>query len=311
MASRFRLGQLIKGKANTYTITKPLHECIWLATSSQNEQPVIIKSVRHFRLQNKRDILQRFQSRTSALRPLIDEIQDQSVPPAIVLKYLDDDLMRASAAKRLTTLEIKQVAKRVLEALNVLHEDGFVHTDIKIDNVLVNYGKGASRFTDVELADCGNTVHISSPFANDCDVIGAPVWRSPEAQLQISWGTPTDIWSLRTLLITLIYGDSWFIFRPDVPADHEAYDLKILMRHHQFFGPFPLSYQDIADDEAIRIIMYVMRSVPPEKMRPFASAAESEIAKEDKVFILRIMRLDPRDRPTAGELLGDEWFKQV
>ncbi|EHK97481.1 putative Sexual differentiation process protein isp4 [Glarea lozoyensis 74030] len=192
MASRFRLGQLIKGKANTYTITKPLHECIWLAT------------------------------RTSALRPLIDEIQDQSVPPAIVLKYLDDDLMRASAAKRLTTLEIKQVAKRVLEALNVLHEDG-----------------------------------------------------------------------------------------PDVPADHEAYDLKILMRHHQFFGPFPLSYQDIADDEAIRIIMYVMRSVPPEKMRPFASAAESEIAKEDKVFILRIMRLDPRDRPTAGELLGDEWFKQV
>jgi hypothetical protein len=32
MASLFRLGQLLKGKAATYTITKQLHESIWLAT---------------------------------------------------------------------------------------------------------------------------------------------------------------------------------------------------------------------------------------------------------------------------------------
>lgn len=32
MASLFRLGQLLKGKASTYIITKQLHESIWLAT---------------------------------------------------------------------------------------------------------------------------------------------------------------------------------------------------------------------------------------------------------------------------------------
>lgn len=149
MAAHFRLGQLLKGKASTYAITKQLHESIWLATyemssmyffalrpgptnqrvnSNQCDQTVVIKSVRHFRLENERDVLKRFQSRTSSLRPLIDEIEDPSDPPALVLKYLDDDLLNSSAAQRLTSLEIKHVAKKILEALKVLHEDGYVHT---------------------------------------------------------------------------------------------------------------------------------------------------------------------------------------
>lgn len=68
--------------------------------------------------------------------------------------------------------------------------------DIKPDNILVNYGKGDVRFADVKLADCGNTVRVDSVFAKDRDLIGAPIWRSPEAQLGLGWGTSTDIWSL-------------------------------------------------------------------------------------------------------------------
>jgi hypothetical protein len=33
---------------------------------------------------------------------------------------------------------------------------------MKPDNVLVNYGQGETRFADVELADCGSTVHADS-----------------------------------------------------------------------------------------------------------------------------------------------------
>ena len=106
----------------------------------------------------------------------------------------------------------------------------------------------------------------------------------------------------------MIWGENWFIFKPDVPADHEEYELKILMKQHQFFGPFPLSYKEIADDETLAILTYVMHGVPPEKMKPFGRITEREISKEDKAFILKIMKLDPRDRPTANELLQDEWF---
>jgi serine/threonine protein kinase len=142
----FRLGQHLRGKAGAYRITKQLSEFIYFAVyvpyrdrcslpylaitnSNQQEKPVVVKSVEgHWRLHNERDILKRFQARTPTLRPLLDEIEDPAEPPAIVLKYLDDDITRASRKQRLTRQEIKYVAKNVLEALQVLHEDGYVHT---------------------------------------------------------------------------------------------------------------------------------------------------------------------------------------
>lgn len=87
----------------------------------------MVKSVRHFCLQNERDILLRFQNRTAHIRKLLDEAEDPVTPPSIVLRYMDDDLLHASDNQRLNRREVKYVAKGVLKALAVLHEDGFVH----------------------------------------------------------------------------------------------------------------------------------------------------------------------------------------
>ena len=75
--------------------------------------------------------------------------------------------------------------------------------------------------------------------------------------------------------------------------------MKILMKQHQFFGPFPLLYKEIADDETLMILTHIMQGVPREKMKPFGRITEREISKEDKAFVLKIMKLDPRDRPTG------------
>ncbi|OJD10351.1 hypothetical protein ACJ73_09830 [Blastomyces percursus] len=127
MATVPMLGQTLKGMRGLYTVSKQLHGCVWLAVN-QNKESVVIKSVNHFRLQNERDILRRFQSKTNVIRPLLDEIQNPSTPPTIVLRHLDDDILHASDMKRLTRQEVKYVARKVLEALSVLHEEGFVHT---------------------------------------------------------------------------------------------------------------------------------------------------------------------------------------
>ena len=66
----------------------------------------------------------------------------------------------------------------------------------------MNYGEGSVRFKDVELADCGDTTHVDSPHAKDGDIIGAAIFRSPEAMLNMTWGTATDIWSLGTTAST-------------------------------------------------------------------------------------------------------------
>jgi serine/threonine protein kinase len=79
-------------------------------------------------VENERDVLKRFQNQTPYLRPLIDEIEEPSDPPTIVLKHLEDHLLNASIKKTLNRKELKYVSRRILEALKVLHEDGYVHS---------------------------------------------------------------------------------------------------------------------------------------------------------------------------------------
>ncbi|GIJ87552.1 hypothetical protein Asppvi_006460 [Aspergillus pseudoviridinutans] len=111
------------------------------------------------------------------------------------------------------------------------------------------------------------------------------------------------------LLISLLYGEGFHIFKPDVPADHDEYDLRILMKHHRCFGPFPESYEQIADQQRLAVLVWVMQNSPPETLRPFHLTTTQEICKEDKEFVLRAMQLDPRDRPSARLLLEDEWLQ--
>lgn len=79
-------------------------------------------------MENERNVVKRFRDRTPYLRPLIDEIEEPSDPPTIVLKYLEDHLLNASIKKTLNRKELKYVSRRILEALKVLHEEGYVHT---------------------------------------------------------------------------------------------------------------------------------------------------------------------------------------
>lgn len=102
----------------------------------------MVKSVHHFRLQTERDALRRFQAKTPHIRPLIEEIENSSnsfTPPTIILRYLDDDILNASSFQRLTRPEVKFVARGVLEALAVLHADGFVHTGMYVLHLLDNH----------------------------------------------------------------------------------------------------------------------------------------------------------------------------
>ena len=151
----------------------------------------------------------------SCLRPMIDTTED---PLSLVLRHLDDNLLKVSGQKRLEGSDLKLVARNTLEALAELHGKGFVHTgnhedlkgfkilsliifdgaDIKPDNIFINYGDGSTRFSEVQLGDCGDAYRFNpnaDPF-EEGHSIGALIYRSPEAMLNLRWGPQTDIWSL-------------------------------------------------------------------------------------------------------------------
>lgn len=71
----------------------------------------------------------------------------------------------------------------------------------------------------------------------------------------VSWGTAADIWSFE---VTILVDFNIHIFEPDVPESHELYDVKILVLHHLWFGPFPVSYKNICDQETQASIVRIM-----------------------------------------------------
>lgn len=90
--------------------------------------------------------------------------------------------------------------------------------------------------------------------------------------------------------------------------DDEEYVVGVVEEQFKYFGPFPAKIAEIADPETVQSIMLIMQNISREKMTPFSRTAESEVNQRDNIFISKMMKLDWRDRPTAKELLEDEWW---
>lgn len=105
-----------------------------ISATNQFNQSVIVKHSEHFDVSNERDMLLRFQGKTPYIRPLLDEVDlgAEARSPALVLRYLDEDLQSFLNRRTLTRRELKFVARGVLRALKVLHAEGFVHTGMLI-----------------------------------------------------------------------------------------------------------------------------------------------------------------------------------
>lgn len=100
---------------------------LWLTRyRSSTSQKVTVKTASDRPLKNECRVLEAVHD-NPRIRPCIDTSDD---PPSLVLKYLDDNLLNASNAKKLERAEIKFVARNVLQALEALHSRGYVHTGI-------------------------------------------------------------------------------------------------------------------------------------------------------------------------------------
>ena len=85
---------------------------------------MVIKRAPPHLLSIEREILEIVQNHT-CIRQMIDNIES---PSSLVLEYLDDNLQDVCSRKRLEGSDVKVVARTVIEALAMLHENGFVHT---------------------------------------------------------------------------------------------------------------------------------------------------------------------------------------
>ncbi|RMY84299.1 hypothetical protein D0861_07020 [Hortaea werneckii] len=313
MASTFRVGQVVRSSKGIYTITRKLHDQVWGASCAAHRN-VVLKCASPKRLEREKQVLEMFKGR-ACIRQFIDHAED---PRCLVLEHLQEDALRSATKAPISRRNIKSIARSILSALDALHANGIIHTDIKPDNILLNYDQEGTTVVEAKLADCGDAYEadLTTHPHGATHAIGAAIFRSPEALLGLPWSTSTDLPQDLTLspvkLISLFWGRGFHIFKPDagVSADDPEFPAHVLMEQTRYFGPFPLRYKKLLDEESESILAAIHVLIEQEGTRkPFSLLEDEEILPEDKGFLSDIMQLDPLERPTARELLQHRWFE--
>ncbi|KAK4799345.1 hypothetical protein SAY86_024710 [Trapa natans] len=153
---------------------------------------------------------------------------------------------------RLPEPDVRRYTRSVLEALRHIHGRGFVHGDIKVQNILVfPPADGGCGLAEVKVADFGlsrrKTDLVATAAAEDdggrggFEWRGTPLYMSPEAVNENECEAPSDVWALGCAVVEMATGrPAW-----SHTASSNIYQLMIRIGvSHQT----PIIPQDLSDE---------------------------------------------------------------
>ncbi|KAL3902928.1 MAG: hypothetical protein SGILL_010641, partial [Bacillariaceae sp.] len=149
----------------------------------------------------------------------------------LVLEYVSHDLTGLmDVAYKFSEIQVKSIFKQLLEALQYMHDNKYVHRDIKSSNILIDHN------FRVKLADFGLARNIEPPLLDKLHDRGntqeftnkvITLWyRPPELLLgETRYGTAVDIWSAGCILAELILGRPLFTGKSDMDQLQLIFDM--------------------------------------------------------------------------------------
>lgn len=186
---------------------------------------------------------------------------------------------------------IQDFAIQLLEGLEFLHSFGLIHTDLKIENIILlteketNYqGHRVPESTRIKLIDFGGACYDDDKKSA---IINTRQYRAPEVILGVGWSMPSDMWSLGCILAELYLGDLLF------PTHNNEEHLALMERVIDFF---PHRMIDAAkyDGSQQSMSKRIFDSNSCHRMGKVLSSDELSFVKRSKP--LRRLVGDPKDR---------------
>ncbi|KAG8922968.1 hypothetical protein FRC02_011495 [Tulasnella sp. 418] len=163
----------------------------------------------------------------------------------------------------------------------------------------------------IRIADFGHATWIDKRYEEeDVQPVGL---RAPEVILGHPWSTPIDIWAVGCLAFELLIGTAFFD-----PVAGKTWKLednhlqRMLEVTGEKFSSKMLAQskrreQYLDSDGSLIRIKYLSPVTFEDCIRNYNLVPEHE-AQGAADFMRRCLRLDPDDRPTAAELIGDKWL---
>ncbi|DAA76433.1 TPA_exp: Uncharacterized protein A8136_0747 [Trichophyton benhamiae CBS 112371] len=308
------VGTRIVGKfGSRYVIERLLQEKktldIRIYLANNGTEKFIIKHVHDFDYYH--DIYRRISS-SPCLRLLHDTVPDQSI---FVYEYLTDHLLNM-AKKDIPIMVTKRILRDALCGLKGLHDHNIVHTDIKANNILIDWKEENGELTikRVQLAD----IEDSAIIPPNCDILGKAVgnwmWRSPEAHVEARVNKPSDIFSFGIVCICAVL--KHVILAVDAKELPEGVDVQaiVLQRQLSYFGnddSIAAFLKHIGDEgpwcTVINVLWNGFDETTPRE--PFALWKGVDPVFKD--LIAGLTDIDPKKRLTAQEALNHSWFQVV
>ena len=110
-------------------------------------------------------------------------------------------------------LRLSPFVVQVLRGLKYLHDNGYVHRDIKSDNILL----GPSG--EVKIADFGFCAEMTGGMGSrHRSVVGTPYWMAPEVIRGQEYDNKVDIWSTGIMAVEMAEGEPPLLDLPPLRA---------------------------------------------------------------------------------------------
>lgn len=187
---------------------------VYLAHDPQIDRPVALKVLRPDRIASE-DFVQRFLQEARAIGRLshpnivtvFDSGQDQNTL-FIVMEFLTGKtLIEKHREQPFSYQTIIHLGVQLAEALGYAHRQGIVHRDIKPSNILVTE-EGRIKITDFGIARVTDSAAHQQTQAGD--ILGTPMYMSPEQVLGRKVDGRSDLYSLGVILYELTTGQNPF-----------------------------------------------------------------------------------------------------